>query len=339
MKKLFFIFILCTHLPLKPDSLSKERHADLQRKFAEKRKPKKAVVKMGTSGKAKVISENAPLVLLDQIQAVVTTIAPEKAQIVTTVITMQDITRQGFDGGQYSTDDLIDSALMDHLSQAFKVNVTNDDINRYCQKMNLSVEQLQAIADNWWFPSLDSFYELFKKNYRGRMAMNFLVDSQIVISEEEIEQYWKNNPVWLEPVYFVETLFIPFNGKSLEELQEEIADKEKRNKLSDLHWNPSSKVLESEIDSNNNFIFELAIGDSFLKPDADGVLLYRLQNKLPKREKSLPERKNEISNKLKMERTFLVEDQEKQKLRNNALIYKSTFEAPATTKELVEAVK
>src|SRR3990167_10951834 len=101
MKKLFLILTLCTYLALKPDSLSKERHADLQRKFAEKRKPKKAVVKMGTSGKKKVISEDAPLVLLDQMQAVVTTIAPEKAQVITSVITMQDVTRQGFDGGQY----------------------------------------------------------------------------------------------------------------------------------------------------------------------------------------------------------------------------------------------
>lgn len=317
--------------------VSQERAKANKEHFERKKKVKKAApAKIGTSNKLKTkISEDAPLTLLDESQAIVSTISPEKAQVVTTVITMQDVNRQGFDGGKYNCEDLINFALMDHLSQDMKINVTTDDINRYCQKMGLSKDQIKYISDSNWFPSIDDFYELFKKNYRGRMAMNFLVDSQIVISEEEIKKYWQDNPIWLEPIYFVEIVTIPLNGKSLEEFQKELAAKEKRNNLTDIHWQEPVKILDSELGENNKFVAGLKIGDVYIQPEDKEVTLYRLQNKEPKRRKPLEERKKEITNHLKMKKSFKVEQEEREKLKNNALIYKSKQSRPVNTKELV----
>lgn len=339
MKKRLLLF-LCVALQLAPASGgAKERYQQNKEYFARKKKVKKAEpTKIGVSKKKnqKKISEDEPLTLLDESKAVISTVSPEKVQVLTTVVTMQDVNRQGFDGGKYSVEDLIDFSLMDHLSKDFKINVTNDDINRHCQKMNLSKDQLKYISEANWFPSLDAFYELFKKNYRGRMALNFLVDSQIVVSEDEIKNYWQNNPVWLEPVYFVEVATVPLNGKSLEAVQKEIAEKEKRNNLADLEWSDVTKILDSEIGESNNFLSDLKVGDVYLKPEAAEITLYRLKRKDPKRQQPLEERKKEITNRLKMEKSFAVEEVEKKGLRKHALISTSQNSAPDSTKELIQ---
>ncbi len=195
MKNFLYLLIVLVPSILVAEAVSKQRYQANKDYFAGKKKVKKAApAKIGKSKKAKKqISEDAPLMLLDESQAVIATVSPEKAQVLTSVVTLQDVNRQGFDGGQYTIEDLIDFSLMDHLSKDFKIDVTNDDINRYYQKMNLSRDHLKQIAESNWFPSVEAFNDLFKKNYRGRMALNSLVGSQLVVSEDEVEKYWIEN--------------------------------------------------------------------------------------------------------------------------------------------------
>ena len=166
MKNFLYLLIVLVPSILVAEAVSKQRYQANKDYFAGKKKVKKAApAKIGKSKKAKKqISEDAPLMLLDESQAVIATVSPEKAQVLTSVVTLQDVNRQGFDGGQYTIEDLIDFSLMDHLSKDFKIDVTNDDINRYYQKMNLSRDHLKQIAESNWFPSVEAFNDLFKKN-------------------------------------------------------------------------------------------------------------------------------------------------------------------------------
>ena len=329
MKNLIlFLLFLFSNIDLVAGKVSaKQRREILKEQEARKlakQKKKKIPTKVGkkTSNVKKLDTPISDLTLLDSVDALVYSVEPEKGQMNTGIITMQDCIRQGFDGQQYSIDQMVDFELMDQMAKNYKIDVTTDDINNHMRKNGLSQAQVSHIAKENWFESVDDFYDLIKKNFRGRRGMDFQIMSQAVALESEIKNYYDQNPIWLEPAYFVETVFIPLEGKAFEQLKKEIVQKEKRNKLSDLDWDPVVKVIASEIGDNNKFIFDLKVGQSYYKDAEDGLLIYRLQNKEEKRKQSFEDRKKEISNKLRMEKAIEAEKKEIQNLRSNALIVK-----------------
>src|SRR3990167_1746212 len=131
MKNLIlFLLFLFSNIDLVAGKVSaKQRREILKEQEARKlakQKKKKIPTKVGkkTSNVKKLDTPISDLTLLDSVDALVYSVEPEKGQMNTGIITMQDCIRQGFDGQQYSIDQMVDFELMDQMAKNYKIDVT-----------------------------------------------------------------------------------------------------------------------------------------------------------------------------------------------------------------------
>lgn len=337
---LFFSSIFGEHVSQLRSKAREQRTEEIKRKKLKKQETQKKIESSIKSGikkeKAKKKKDLAPspLVLIDKVDAELAFVSSENNEISTELVTMQDVNRQGFDGSHYNSDDLIDMKLADEAGNDLKITMSDDDINRYLQKSNMSQDYIKRLSETWWFPDLAAFYKVLKESYRGRMALNYQIDSQVVVSEEEIKKYYDEHPVWIETSYVIETAFEPLGDKKIEELQKDLQEEDEKNGLCKIRWDLPSTIKESEIGKNNVFILDMQIGDVYLKTQADGVVLFRLKNKSLKHLVSYKDRHLEISRIIKLTKAEAAEKKVKESLREGALIYKPALSAPAETTDL-----
>lgn len=269
--------------------------------------------------KKELLDKESDLELLDQIEAEVVSFGPEGASNV--IVTKADIARRGsYDGGNYAIDDLVDEALADQYSSILKISLSNEDVDRFLKKNNLSQKQLTTYLDNWGYPSLEDFYEDFKKTYRAHAALNFEIDSQSAVSEEEIKKYYNQNPIYLEATYEIEMAFVPSSEDKMKQ-KVELEELAAKGKIpSNISWELPLVVKESEIEKNNNFILTMPVGSIFVKEVYDGFDLFKLKRKKSKQKVSLEERRREILDILKKEKYEKVSKKVRKNLQLKALI-------------------
>ncbi len=247
--------------------------------------------------------EIGKLELLDKIEAEIITSTPESTEI--QIITTSDISKRAFDGGKYTLDDLIDEALSDNLGKTFKISLTDEDVNKYLKRANLTdKKQLKILTEKWGYESLEEFYENFKKIYRANSALNYEMSSQLVVLENEICDYYAQNPIHLEAVYTIETTFVLLDStKTKEELKKELEDfANGTKKLDYIIWDFPITVKKSEISNVSRFLEDMTVGSIYIKELNDGFDLFKLLNKEPDRLVPLEERKKEIIDKLQTQK-------------------------------------
>lgn len=253
------------------------------------------------------------LVELDKIEAVV------NGQPITT----KYISRRGYDGENHQLTDLIDFYLADQLGERLKVEVSDDMINRYVQNLGLTIQDLSNVADHWGYPDINEFKTDLKIMYRGKTAMQYELDAKMVISEEEIADYYREHPVTTEIRYVMRTAFVPQEDGKDQSVQqaelEQLVEKYSTNyERSAWDWDPVVEVLASEISASNSFLFKLAPGEMYVKPVPTGFDIFVMLQVIPTGVVPLEKRRNEIVKILTERRYPAVVAAAKKELRDQA---------------------
>lgn len=279
--------------------------------------------------------EMGKLELLDKIEAEIITSTPESTD--TQIITTSDITKRGFDGGKYTVNDLIDEALADNLGKTFKISLTDDDVNKYLKRANLNTkQQIKELTEKWGYENVEEFYENFKKIYRANTALNYEMSSQIVVTEDEIKEYFDTHPINIEAVYTIETTFVLHDStKTKQELKEELEQYVNGTKnLNYIIWDLPIKVKKSEISNASRFLEDMTVGSIYIKELSDGFDLFKLICKEPDRVIPFEERKKDIINTLQNKKHEDAYLKVKNNLLDKAIIYVPDQKVPENIKEL-----
>lgn len=279
--------------------------------------------------------ETGKLELLDKIEAEVITSNPESTDV--QIITTSDIKRRGFDGGKYTLNDLVNEALADNLGKTFKINLTDDDVNKYLKRANLTdKKQLKKLTETWGYESLEDFYENFKKIYRANSALNYEMSSQLVVLEKEIQDYYKDNPMHREAIYTIETTFVLLDAtKTKEELKKELEEfANGTRKLDYIIWDLPITVKKSEISNASRFLEDMAVNSIYIKELSDGFDLFKLIDKKPDHLFTLEERRKEIIEKLQTQKHENAYQKVQSNLLSKAIVYKPEQKVPENIKEL-----
>lgn len=252
------------------------------------------------------------LVELDKIEAIVNG-AP---------ITSKFIARLGFYGEAFTLDKLIDSYIADQLGERFKINVSDEDVDRYVQGLGMSPADVDHFALQWDYPSTAEFKQDLKIMYRGMGALKYELDSRLVITEDEIQAYYDAHPVTVETKYLVRTAFVPRNQEEQatqqKMLQQQIEKYRQQPLRAPWEWEPAIEILDSEISNANGFLRQLAEGEVYLKPVSNGFDLFLVEKIMPAGVLPLDERRNEIVRTLQQQKHGVVSDLVKQDLRQRA---------------------
>jgi len=286
------------------------------------------------------IEQGPELELLDQIESTVTYTNAEKLE--TSIITKQDILKRGFDGGQYTVKDLEDEELADQLSKFMKASISNDDVNKNLKKNGLTDKQIEELSKSWGFSCKDDLFEYFKKIYRATGALNFEVESQLVSTQGEIEQYYSEhtNEFEQDAIYNVEISFIQNTQQTLagiplkDELEQYVQGKIKAPEY--VYWENPVDIKSSEISSFNDFLVDLEIGSIYLKEFPDGYTLYKMKNKIPKKILSCKEVSQPIAAKIRRTKYESAASKAKEKLRKSAIIVRPSeeYKVPETLEDI-----
>lgn len=255
---------------------------------------------------------NEHLVALDQIEAIVNGVP----------ITSKQIARLGFYGESFTLEKLIDSHLASQLGERFKMNVSDEDVDRYIQGLGMTPADVERFAVQWDYPSIDDFKQDLKLIYRGMGALKYELDSRLVITEAEIEEYYATHPVMMEKTYQIRTAYVASNRQALaaqqQALRQQIEKHRKQPERGPWEWEPAIEILDSEISAANGFLRDLAVGDIYLKPAAQGFDLFWVTKIVPAGAVPLAERRNEIVRALQQQKHATVSELVRQDLRQQA---------------------
>jgi len=287
-----------------------------------------------------VEDETGDLELLDQVEAEVVLMNSDEIDPV--VITKQDIERRGFDGNKYKLEDLTDESLADQYGRKIlKIPISNEDANRNLKKMGLTEKNIDAIIENWNFPSRDSFVDDIKKMYIANGAFSYEVESHVVITEADIKKCYDENPVYRQASYLIESAFVPENEEPADNksvIKKELNDfaQNLRSKPDYLVWNEPVEINESEITEENKFIHDMQMGAIYVHENPNGFNVFNLKVKKPKCLVPLEDRHMEILMMLKKKIYPEATAKAKQRFRDQALIYMPAqfFKVPCWSKEL-----
>lgn len=270
-------------------------------------------------------------VVLDQVVAVIyVNEAPDlgsKEEIDDTpeIITKQDVERAGFDGRNHTTESKIEDKMFCAKAKSLKMSMSDEDVDRYLEKAHMNPEQQLMLASRWFYDGLAEFKAALKDMYLSNMSLSYEVESNLVISEADVQTYYEQNPVWLEAEYEIQTSFVPADQNNRQQLQAKLEKFVKTKKdFKNLVWDDAIVLRASEISPANQFLVDLALGEICFKPVSNGFDLFKMVLIRPDRLQPLVERRLEIINHLRNERHPQVVEQVKKDLRAKASVYYPT---------------
>ncbi|HJM68826.1 MAG TPA: SurA N-terminal domain-containing protein [Candidatus Babeliales bacterium] len=251
-------------------------------------------------------------------------------------IASSDIKRRAFDGAEHSLDTIIDERLSDQRAQEMKMEVSDEDIDRYLsmrQGAQISKEYLTEMARAHGY-TLDEFYEELKRLHRSNNYMDYEVHSRMDIPDAEVKAFYDENPIMEEAVYFIQTTFVPMDDSRSEKQQlRELKSPHVRETMS-IEWTVPLDLKEGEVENDKAFILKMKKGDVHVSQDYDGFTLYRLHDAIACKPVPLEDRKQDILNELRKSKFEQVLDQIKKELRKNiAIYYLGDDEAPKAEEE------
>jgi hypothetical protein len=238
------------------------------------------------------------------------------------IITQQDIARMAFDGQNHTVEDAVYKQILCAKADSLKMSMSNEEVIENLEKVGMPHDQQLLMVERWHYYDLDEFLQTVRKIYVSGMSQSFEVESRLVITQAEIDDYYQKNPVWLEPEFELVTSFVPFSNE-----QEKTKLKYKLEKFLITHkgynveWSDSFVIRESEISDENLFLKSLKTNQIYLKEVEQGFDLFKMVEIRPKRLQPLIERRNQIVNYLRNERYPAVLEQVQQDLLQKAVVY------------------
>lgn len=208
--------------------------------------------------------------------------------------------------------------LIEIDAEIMQVNISDDDIDRLWarrqKELNLTQEQLLEKIKPY---TLEQAREELKKNIILQNMIDYRVRTKIIIDKNDIEKYYKENPIYQEASYTISQSTVELNVSSETikkiKLQKAIESGE-IDKLA--HWGPAIEIKDSQIAADKAHIKNLNIGDiiTFENNSDNSINLIKLISKSEPRLLEYKEREEEIYNLLYQEKFEKIFNEYKDKL-------------------------
>lgn len=238
------------------------------------------------------------------------------------IITKQDVDRSGFDGRDHTVESKIEDKMFCAKAKSLKMAMSDEDVDRYLEKAHMSPEQQEMLASRWFYDGISEFKAALKDMYLSNMSLSYEVESNLVISEADLQAYYEDHPIWLEAEYEIQTSFVSADQLNRNQLQANLERFVKTKKgFKNLVWDEPIVLKASEISQTNQFLVDLKAGEIFFKPVLNGFDLFKMVLVRPRRLQPLVERRLEIINHLRNQRHPQVVEQVKKDLRAKASVY------------------
>ena len=222
------------------------------------------------------------------------------------VVTKVDCERNPLGQGNISPEEAVLERLMYLETKKLQISVDDDAIETYLlgiqTQHDISREQLAEIFRQAGY-TMGGGREHFRRAKSVERLLEYKIKTKIVVSKEDIEEYYKQHPIKVEAVCVVQIGVIPFSSKeSVQEQQRRIENDIKNKKtLKNVKWSDPLEMKKSSVASNMLYLFDQQVG-YVSKPETveDGFKIFRLKNSTPEGLKPLSERYSEILNELRL---------------------------------------
>lgn len=217
------------------------------------------------------------------------------------IITLSQTKLPALDGSARTEKELIDEIILYEETQRTQPVSDEDEIDKTVKNIqkehNISLDQLKEI-----FRSAGYTYEEGRAQISIMTAIGRLVNfiryqvETMTIPDEEIKQFYNQNPVMQPAFYYIERAFIPFSPDStIDELRTTISLFSPR-ELSRLEWTKPFKITKDDLADEKKSITDLKIG-GISEPYQleNGFELFKMKTKQEKAAVPLEQRKNEIT--------------------------------------------
>ena len=213
----------------------------------------------------------------------------------THIVTSLDILQRGFDGSNMNLEEILLEHLLEIYGQeVFSMNVDDEMIDRYLEKMGLPKKQLEHMADMWLFNDLPEFYMLFKRVHGSGGTMQQIIESLLTVTEDFLETIYKENPQWREPALLIKTAVIKLTDTRKDKIIRQLILDANYDKIKGLKWDEESWSLESELAPQVKFLTGLQQGDIASRDFDNEIVLYKVVQKRDKELIPLAERRSEL---------------------------------------------
>ena len=238
------------------------------------------------------------------------------------IITTQEVARAGFDGREHTVASHVEDKMFCAKAKNLKMAMSDEDVDRYLEKANMNEEQQLLLASRWFYDGIAEFKAALKDMYLSNMSLSYEVESNLVISEEDVQAYYNQHPVQLEPEYEIQTCFVPADQANQAQIQAQLEKFIQTGKgFKKLAWDDAITLKASEISDNNQFLVDMKLGQIYLKPVCGGFDLFKMILIRPLRLQPLVDRRVEIINHLRTERYPQVVEQVKKDLKAKSSVY------------------
>lgn len=237
----------------------------------------------------------AEYILLDQIKVVVC--GPEKNAPFTYT---DESWKRGLDNKFTPLNAQIQKEIVNQQVVSEKLPIEPDAPKKYIESIkkqnNFSETDLAK-----WFGEVGRTYQegldFLTTQYNNEFFLHYKFKSQLAPTEEEIQQYYDENPEFIEAAYKIRGTRAAYDQDSKEQLQndlEKMIQDELDTQKSDIEWSDPLIILEEDIPDDKKFLADMKPGDIKLL-DVDGVFeLYQLLDYTPAALVPLEERRTFI---------------------------------------------
>ena len=222
------------------------------------------------------------------------------------VITKSDCERGTLGQGQMTPKDVVIERLMYQDSKKLKIEIDDDAVNQYLARIQeqhgISAEDLEGIFRQAGH-TIEGGREHFRRVQAIQALLDYKIKSKIIVPKEEVEKYYKENPVEEKKFCIVQRGVTAISGKKSIGEQKEIIEKTIKQKklLKDVKWGDPFRIEVDTVAESMLFLFDEKEGFISSPQEIDGSFeLFRIKKKQEKRTKPLDERYSEILDRLRV---------------------------------------
>ena len=268
--------------------------------YTKDRKPRKTnvqAVKKEVSGQAYTQKNKKTEVVPENLKLVNYIAAKVLTDSYPLIFTHTDLHRKSINGAEQTADEIIMFGIMYYEAlEIYKIPAQDDSITKYVADLkkqhDLTDEAIKQMFGAAGYTYTEGLEQL-KMHRSVDTLLNLKITSRLVVTREEIEAYFTQNPETVQAQYRIQKGFIDKDLCT----EDEIYTKLKTHKLArHIDWSDSYWLDEDEIADNRLFIKDMAEDEiAFVESDGDRYVFIQMLKKSPAHERTLEERYKEIA--------------------------------------------
>lgn len=236
----------------------------------------------------------ADLVLIDKIECVVC--GPEK----NTPFTNTGITwKRGLDNKFVPLEQQIQREIVSQQLVAEKIPVDPTAVEKYIEGIKKQNNFSETDLDAWFGDvgrTLQEGLDVLAEQYNNEYFLHYKFKSQLVPTDDEVKEYFEENPDFVEGSYDVRAARVDFDQKDHDQVKKEVEKiiENPAEESADVAWSDPVRWMDEDVTEDKAFVKEMKVGEIRVLEVGDVFELYQLVAHEPTKLRSLEERRTSI---------------------------------------------